>query len=78
MLHFHVCRSALITLSQLQIYTYFLIIKNINPLFCTQNPFQPPLFRRHIPKYGICTAQIYPHLAIVQLCAMLYLCSVKI
>ena len=75
---FHRLCLVLLTLPQLQIYVYFRIIKNKNPLFYTQNPFQPPLFRRHIPKYGICATRIYPHLAIVQLCTMLYLCSVKI
>ena len=67
----------LLTLPQLQIYVYFRIIKNKNPLFYTQFPIQARLYDRHIPINGICSQQIYPHLAIVHLGAMRYLCSVK-
>lgn len=68
---------ALLTLSQLQIYVYFRIIKNKNRLFYTQFSLQPLIFSLNIPKYSVIEYSIYPHLAIVHLGVMRYLCSEK-
>ena len=74
---FRVFCSVLLTPSQLQIYAYFLIIKNKNRLFYTQFSLQPLIFSLNIPKYSVIEYSIYPHLAIVHLGVMRYLCSEK-